>query len=85
VPRRYDPEFRRKVLDLLKAGRSMSDLARDLQISDQTIYNWRHQHLIGLELVGSTTAPFQVPLGNAMDWLVLQRHFVIVAADRLVR
>jgi putative transposase len=46
VPRRYTPEFRRKVLDLLKAGRPVVDLARDLQISDQSIYNWRRQDLI---------------------------------------
>lgn len=41
MPRRYPPEFRRKVLDLLKAGRSVAELVRDLDISDQTIYNWR--------------------------------------------
>ncbi len=46
MPRRYPPEFRRKVLDLLKAGRTVPDLARDLQISDQTIYNWRRQDLV---------------------------------------
>ena len=46
MPRRYPPEFRRKVLDLLKAGCSVSELVRDLQISDQTIYNWRRQELI---------------------------------------
>jgi len=46
MPRRYPPEFRRKVLDLLKAGRSVAELVRDLQISDQTIYNWRRQELI---------------------------------------
>ncbi|MEU4644737.1 IS3 family transposase [Micromonospora sp. NPDC023814] len=46
MPRRYPPEFRRKVLDLLKAGRSVAELVRDLEISDQTIYNWRRQELI---------------------------------------
>ncbi len=46
MPRRYPPEFRRKVLDLLKAGRTVAELVRDLQISDQTIYNWRRQELI---------------------------------------
>jgi transposase-like protein len=40
MPRRYPPEFRRKVLDLLKAGRTVTQVAADLQISDQTIYNW---------------------------------------------
>ncbi|MEV1329878.1 IS3 family transposase [Micromonospora costi] len=46
MPRRYPPEFRRKVLDLLKAGRSVAELVCDLEISDQTIYNWRRQELI---------------------------------------
>ena len=44
--RRYPPEFRRKVLDLLKAGRTVAELVRDLQISDQTIYDWRRQERI---------------------------------------
>jgi hypothetical protein len=38
VPKSYPPEFRRKVLDLLKAGRTVAQLVNDLQISDQTIY-----------------------------------------------
>jgi transposase-like protein len=46
MPRRYPPEFRRKVLDLLKAGRSVIEVASDLEISTQTIYNWRRQDLI---------------------------------------
>ena len=46
MPRRYPPEFRRKVLDLLKAGRTVAQVAADLQISDQTVYNWREQDLI---------------------------------------
>jgi len=45
MPRRYPPEFRRKVLDLLKAGRSVAE-GRDLEVSAQTIYNWRDQDLI---------------------------------------
>jgi transposase-like protein len=46
MPRSYPPEFRRKVLDLLKAGRTVAQIANDLQISDQTIYGWRKQELI---------------------------------------
>jgi putative transposase len=46
VPRSYPPEFRRKVLDLLKAGRTVAQLVNDLQISDQTIYTWRRQEAI---------------------------------------
>ncbi|WP_188196109.1 transposase [Nonomuraea sp. SYSU D8015] len=36
--RGYPPEFRRKVLDLLEAGRTATELARDLEISTQTLY-----------------------------------------------
>lgn len=49
--RGYPPEFRRKVLDLLEAGRKVADVARDLEISEQSIYLWRRQDRIdrGLE------------------------------------
>jgi len=46
MPRSYPPEFRSKVLDLLKAGRTVAQVAHDLQISDQTIYTWRRQALV---------------------------------------
>lgn len=42
----YSAEFRRKVLDLLAAGRSVAAVAYDLDLSDQTIYNWRRQDRI---------------------------------------
>ena len=49
--RGYPPEFRRRVLDLVEAGRKVAEVADDLGISDQTIYNWRRQDRIdrGLE------------------------------------
>ena len=46
MARRYPPEFRRRVLDLLASGRTVADVARDLGVSDQTIYNWRAQDRI---------------------------------------
>jgi diaminopimelate decarboxylase len=46
MPYRYPPEFRRRVLDLLAAGRSVASLAEDLEVSDQTIYNWQRQDRI---------------------------------------
>lgn len=51
MPRSYPPEFRRRVLDLVDGGRKVAELAADLGISDQTIYNWRRQDRIdrGLE------------------------------------
>src|SRR4051812_30117096 len=49
--RGYPPEFRRRVLDLIEAGRTIAAVAEDVAISDQTIYNWRRQDRIdrGLE------------------------------------
>lgn len=57
MARGYPPEFRRRVLDLIAAGRKVADIARDLGVSDQTIYNWRKQDLIdrGLEAGLSST------------------------------
>jgi transposase-like protein len=50
--RGYPAEFRRKVLDLVEAGRPVADVAKALGISDQSIYTWRRQDRIdkGLEL-----------------------------------
>ena len=49
--RGYPPEFRRKVLDLVQAGRPIADVAKALGISDQSISTWRRQDRIdrGLE------------------------------------
>ena len=44
--RGYPPEFRRKVLDLVNAGRPVADVARDLGISAESIYAWRRQDRI---------------------------------------
>lgn len=49
--RGYPSEFRRKVLDLVLAGRPVAQIAAELGISDQTIYTWARQDRIdqGLE------------------------------------
>ena len=46
MPRRYPAEFRRKVLDLVAAGRPVAQVAYDLDISAQVIHTWRRQQLI---------------------------------------
>lgn len=57
MPRRYPVEFRRKVLDLIEAGRPVVEIAALLGVSDQTIYNWRNQDRIDRGLrTGVTTA-----------------------------
>jgi hypothetical protein len=39
VPDRRPVEFRRKVLDLIEAGRPVVEVAAQLGVADQTIYN----------------------------------------------
>ena len=63
--RGYPPEFRRRVLDLLAAGRRVSDLARDLGVSDQTIYIWRQQERIDRGLVPGLTSAERAELTAA--------------------
>ena len=36
----YAPEFRRQIVDLVRAGRSPADLAREFEPSEQAIRNW---------------------------------------------
>jgi transposase len=54
--RGYPPEFRRKVLDLLEEGRSVAQVAHDLDISEQSIYTWRRQDRIDKGLVPGLTS-----------------------------
>ncbi|NNH05625.1 transposase [Cellulomonas fimi] len=63
--RGYPPEFRRKVLDLLDAGRSVADVARDLEISAESIYTWRRQDRIDRGLVPGLTSAEKSELSAA--------------------
>jgi transposase len=42
-PRSYPPEFRRKIIDLARAARGLSELSREFTVSRQTIVNWVKQ------------------------------------------
>jgi transposase len=42
----YPPEFRRRALDLVAAGKTVTEVARLLEVSNQSIYTWRRQELI---------------------------------------
>jgi transposase-like protein len=55
--RGYQPEFRRRVVELVEAGRKVAEVAADLGISEQTVYTWRRQARIdaGLEVGLSTS------------------------------
>ena len=63
--RGYPPEFRRRVVDLVEAGRKVTDVARDLGVSNQTIYTWRRQEQIDRGLVPGLTSPERAELTAA--------------------
>lgn len=63
--RGYPPEFRRKVLDLLEAGRTATELARDLDIRAQTIHTWRRQDRIDRGLGPGLTSCEKVQMAAA--------------------
>jgi transposase len=64
--RGYPPEFRRKVLDLVTSGRKVSEVAFDLEISDQTIYSWLRQDRIDRGLAPGLTTPERAPSASVV-------------------
>lgn len=65
MPRRYPNEFRRKVLDLVEAGKPVSEIAEQLGVTGQTIYNWRNQDLIDCGLRPGITTSESIELREA--------------------
>lgn len=61
----YPAEFRRKVLDLLAEGRSVAGIGHDLDVSEQTIYNWRRQDRIDRGVQPGLTTPEKGELSAA--------------------
>jgi transposase len=55
--RGYPPEFRRKVLDLVEAGRPIAEVAQALGISAQSISTWRRQDRIDRGLLPGLSSP----------------------------
>jgi transposase-like protein len=41
--RAYDPQFRERILELVRNGQSVKKLAREYQIHFGTIYHWKKQ------------------------------------------
>ena len=63
--RGYPPEFRPKVVDLVEAGRSVADVARNLGIGDQSISTWRRQDRIDRGLESGLSSPEKAELAAA--------------------
>src|SRR5512140_2757141 len=39
----FPPEFRARIVELVRAGRTVASLAKEFKVSDQTIRNWIRQ------------------------------------------
>ena len=65
MPRSYPAEFRRKVLDLIEAGRSVAEVAQQLGVTGQTIYNWRNQDMVDRGLRPGVSTAESVELAAA--------------------
>jgi transposase-like protein len=61
----YPPEVHRKIVDLVEAGRRVADVARDLGISEQTVYTWRRQDRIDRGLRSGLTSAEKAELAAA--------------------
>jgi transposase len=48
MPKSYAPEFRRRVIELCWAGGRPSEVARDLGVSEATVYRWIAQEEVDL-------------------------------------
>jgi len=46
VPRTYDAEFRRRVVELVRAGRPVRVVAVELGLAAATVYRWKAQDLV---------------------------------------
>jgi transposase len=55
VPRTYDPEFRRRVVELVRAGRPPRVVAAELGLAEATVYRWKAQDLIDRGLKPGTS------------------------------
>ena len=58
---------RSRVLDLLEAGKSVASVAHDLDLSDQTIYNWRRQDRIDRGLQPGVSTVENAELAKARE------------------
>ena len=63
--RGYPPEFRRRVVDLVEGGRKVSEVAGELEVSEQTIYSWRRQARVDAGLEAGVTTSEQAELAAA--------------------
>jgi transposase len=67
----YPPEFRRRLVELVRSGRSVSDVAREFQVARQSIVNWAKQE--------------DLDAGRRTDGLTTEEHKELTQLRRRVR
>ena len=65
MPRRYRVEFRRRVLDLIEAGKPVAEIAAQLGMTAQTVYNWRNQDQVDRGIRGGMSTSESAELAAA--------------------
>ena len=65
MPRTYDPEFRRRVVALVRAGRPVRVVAAELGLAQATVYRWKAQDLIDRGVKPGTSTTEQGELAAA--------------------
>ena len=72
----YAPEYRRRILELARAGRSIKELARQFEPTAETIRQWLKQAALddGLRSDGLTTSDYRLTAKRA---LVLGPWFLV--------
>ena len=65
MPRTYDPEFRRRVVELVRAGRPVRVVAAELGLTEATVYRWKAQDLIDRGVKPGTSTSEQGELAAA--------------------
>lgn len=65
MPRQYSPQFRERVLALVKEGRDPVALAKELGIASATVYRWRRQERIDAGVLPGTDSRVAAELADA--------------------
>lgn len=65
MPRQYSPQFRERVLALVRDGRDAGELAAELGIASATIYRWRRQARIDAGEIPGVDSTLAAELADA--------------------
>ncbi len=67
----YPPEFRRRLVELVRSGRSVNEVAREFQVARQSIVNWAKQE--------------DIDTGRRTDGLTTEEHKELTSLRKRVR